>query len=111
MPDTLQATIAVSRYSVSCLPDTHPKAAHFTLYVSEHAPDRWVITRLVGKCLSANGTWDNHLVPWLRPAGWEVLHLFDRPTALRLAKQAAAELVVNGQTVADVLAQQAVRAR
>lgn len=110
MPDAPPPKVRVSRFSVSCVPDGHPLAVHFTLLVSERRRDRWAVTRLVSKCLSADGTWDHDLAPSLQPAGWDVLHHFDQATALRLAKEAAATLVVDGRTVADVLAQ-AVRAR
>lgn len=103
-PEMIATLVHVSRYTVSCLPRSHPLAVHFTLAVAETVPGRWTITNLFGECLSADSRWDPYLTPSLRPDGWDLTHRFDLPAALRLAKAEAPRLTANGVTVTEALA-------
>lgn len=50
--------------------------------------------------------WDYEMRPSEREDEWLATHRFDEAIALRLAKEAAPHVTVNGRTVADALAQQ-----
>lgn len=81
---------SVTRYQVSCLPETNRNARHFTLTVGYKGQGSWTVEHL-GTYLSDRGSWE------MEPS------LFDLETALRLAEEAAPKITVNGHTAADVL--------
>lgn len=109
--------VRVTRYLVSCLPETAPDADQFTIAVEYRGEGRWAVT-LRGACFDADGnrSWgppgDKEPVTpeeidadnaardeWLRQ------HRFDEKTAIELAARLAPTLAYSGYTVADALAQ------
>lgn len=98
-----EPTVRVTRYEVSCVPPDNIDAPHFTVAVEYRGRDLWAVVRM-GECLGTDGEWDFEPRPSSREDDWLDTHRFDLDTALRLAKEVAPELTVNGFTVADVLA-------
>ena len=95
-------TIIATRYVVSCFePDDH-EGAHFNLAVEYRGRGLWAVVRH-SQCLAADGTWSWESIPSEREDEWLATHRFDLDTALKLAKQAAPHITVNGYTVADAL--------
>jgi hypothetical protein len=92
-----------TRYIVNLLPDADPHGHVFELAVEWRGDDRWAVLRH-GRCLGINGEWDYELRPSEREDEWIAAHRFDLATALRLAKEAAPGVMVNGLTAAQALA-------
>jgi len=97
-----EPTVEVTRYAVSCLPKDHPDSFHFTLRVEYRGRDRWAVTDGFA-CLSTDSEWDYEPSSSNRDDNWIKTHRFDLDTALRLAKEQAPKLTVNGLSIADVL--------
>ncbi|MFF7190561.1 hypothetical protein ACFZAR_36325 [Streptomyces sp. NPDC008222] len=98
-----EATAQATQYVVSCVPEGHINRHHFTLNVAYRGNGSWAVID-APHCLSVNGTWDFEHVPSERTDEWIADHRFDLDTALRLAKEQAPLITVNGHTVSDVLA-------
>jgi hypothetical protein len=96
-------TVRPVAYEVSCLPEDDVNARHFTLKVEYRGEGRWAVTDGFG-CLGADGAWTYEPSPSSREDDWLATHRFDLDTALKLAKEAAPHVTVNGWTVADALA-------
>lgn len=96
-------TVRPTRYEVSCIPEDNVNARHFTLKVEYRGRGLWAVTDGVD-CLSESGEWSYERIPSNREDEWLAAHRFDLDTALRLAKEAAPKMTVNGHTVAHVLA-------
>lgn len=117
--DVPPATVQPTRYFVSCLPEGHDERSAWSLTVEYRGGGRWVVFRHALSCLGADGTWswgyqwrDGTQEPatddeWTEyHAGrdaWLAEHRFDLDTALRLAREHAPLITVNGYTVSDVL--------
>jgi hypothetical protein len=108
MPETPKPTVKATRYDVCCLPEGNVNARHFTLRVEYRGRDRWTVTDGF-LCLGKDGEWSYESIPSEREDEWLAAHRFDEETALRLAKEAAPKVTVNGHTVADALAMTAAR--
>lgn len=99
-----EPTVWPTAYEVSCFPeDDIAWAGTFTIRVERRAPDLWAVCRN-SRCLSSTGEWDYESIPSERAEEWKAAHRFDLDTALRLAKEAAPRITVNGFTVAHALA-------
>lgn len=86
-----EPTVHATRYTVSCLGEKH---FHFALSVEYRGEGKWAV--MDGPFgLFADGRRD-----WESTVG----DRFDLETALRLAREQAPLMTVNGRTVADVLA-------
>ncbi|MFI8499419.1 hypothetical protein ACIGFK_13120 [Streptomyces sp. NPDC085524] len=97
-----EPTIKPTRYVVSCFPPDSREGAHFNIAVEYRGRDLWAVVRL-GACLGADGAWSYESIPSERADEWLAEHRFDLDTALKLAKEAAPLVTVNGYTVADAL--------
>lgn len=91
-----------TRYTVNLLPETDPHGHVFEITVEYRGHGQWAILRH-GSCLGQDGEWDYELRPSGREDDWIAAHRFDLDTALRLAKEAAPSVTVNGLTAADAL--------
>jgi hypothetical protein len=89
---------------VNLLPETSMYAPVFEITVEYEGRGQWAIRHL-GWCLGHEGAWDYERRPSAREDDWIAIHRFDLDTALRLAKQQAPLVTVNGATAVDVLAQ------
>lgn len=94
------ATCQATQYEVSILPEGDVNRHSFTVTVEYRGEGRWAVTRH-GSCLGADGAWDFGVKEYDRGAAWLDGHRFDRDTALRLARDAAPYISVNGHTATD----------
>lgn len=102
----------ITQYTVSALPEGHINYHLFSVTV-DRLPQRdgsvmWAVRRM-RYCLTADGSWDWEHTPSGRTDEWLASHRHDLETALRLAREAAAHITVNGLSVDDVLARTARR--
>lgn len=112
--------VKVTKYTVNCLPeDDESDSDLFELTVEYRGVGRWGICRGSHRCLGADATWswgyawrDGAQEPatddeWTEyhegRNAWLAAHRFDEETALKLAKEAAPHVTVNGLTVTDAL--------
>ncbi len=103
---TTDAKITPTRYSVSMLPIDHREHGHFEITVEWRGDGRWAVMHM-GYCLGTDGDWEYESIPSERRDEWLATHRFDLDTALRLAKEAAPKVTVNGWTVERVLRDEA----
>lgn len=106
MPEYAYAT--ATQYTVSLLPETDINHLTYAITVDYRGHGQWAITR-GRECLSRDGGWDWEPIPSERDDDWLAEHRFDLGTALRLAKNAAPGVVVNGRTAAEALARSTAR--
>ncbi|MFI9344973.1 hypothetical protein ACIG0D_27460 [Streptomyces sp. NPDC052773] len=99
-PGQPEPTVQATRYEVSLLPEGDINRLSFTINVEYRGGDRWAVVRH-RQCMNAQGEWSWESVPSEREDEWLAEHRFDLDTALRLAKQAAPHVVVNGHTAAE----------
>jgi hypothetical protein len=104
---TPEPTVRATVYAVSCLPADHRSARHFTVRVEERSPGLYSVSDGFS-VLDKDGEWAFEPLPSEREAEWKARHRFDLETALALAKRVAPLMTVNGVTLADVLAREAV---
>lgn len=111
-PADHEPTVKATKYTVNCLPEDGIDSHVFEITVEYRGRGLWAVTRH-SQCLGADGTWDFGVKPYDRDDAWLNAHRFDLDTALRLAKEQAPKVTVNGFTVADALrmAQQRKEAR
>jgi hypothetical protein len=91
MPVPYQPQVRRIAYSVSCLPEDHIDARHFTIRVEYVSNGLWQVTD-GWSFLGADGTWSEDFSS-------HELHV-----ALDLAKEAAPKMTAGNHTVADVMA-------
>lgn len=96
-----EPTVRVTRYEVSCCPDTSINRDRFTITVEYRDDDRWAVCH-GGDTLGADGTWEFEPIP-TDDGAWLTTHRFTLDQALRLAKDAAPKLAIEGHTVAAEL--------
>lgn len=96
-------------YTVNCLPEDDINARHFALTVEYRGDGRWAVCRSGRGCLGVDGAWDYEARPSAHEDGWIAAHRFDLDTALRLAREAAPHVEVNGITVVQALARRSPR--
>lgn len=92
--------VEATRYDVSVLPHEDINRLLFTITVEYRGPGVWAVCRH-RQCLSADGVWSWESVPSERAVEWLAGHRFDLDTALKLAREAAPHLRVNGETALD----------
>lgn len=109
-PTAPQATVRATEYSVNCVPEDDINSHCFEVRVQYRGNDRYAVIRGGDMCLGADGTWDFGVKEYDRGDAWLDAHRFDLDTALKLAKEQAPLVTVNGHTVADALAMQKKRA-
>jgi hypothetical protein len=99
---TPEPTARPIRYAVNCLPEDGIDSHVFEIAVEYRGRGLWAVKRH-SQVLGADGTWDWEMRPSERDDNWLDNHRFDLDTALRLAKEQAPLVTVNGFTVADAL--------
>ena len=109
-PNVPEATVQASDYSVSCLPEDDINSIVFQIRVQYRGEGRYAVIRGGDMCLGADGTWDFGVKEYDRGDDWLNAHRFDLETALRLAKEQARLVTVNGHTVSDALSTREKRA-
>lgn len=108
--DVPEATVLATEYSVNCLDGEHLDNHLFEVRVQYRGAGRYAVIRSGDLCLGADGTWDHGVKEYDRGDDWLNAHRFDLDTALRLAKEHAPLVTVNGHTVADAIAMRQKRA-
>lgn len=94
------ATCQATEYEVSILLEGDINRSVFVITVQYRGGGRWAVTRH-GACLGINGEWSREAIPSEREDDWLATHRFDLDTALRLAREAAPHVAVNGHTAID----------
>jgi len=102
-PTVPEATVMATDYTVNCLPDDDVNSFVFQIRVQYRGDGRYAVIRGGDMCLGADGTWDHGVKEYDRGDDWLNAHRFDLDTALRLAKEQAPLVTVNGHTVSDAL--------
>lgn len=103
-PTTPEPTVHAVEYTVSCLPDNDDSDGHlYAIRVQYRGGNRYAVICLGDLCLGADGTWDHGVKEYDRGQAWLDAHRFDLDTALKLAKEQAPLVTVNGHTVTDAL--------
>lgn len=129
MTATPEPIVQATKYTVSCLPEDGLDSHVFVLTVEYRGDGRWGVYRSAYCCLGNDGTW-SYGYTWRDGAqepdsdeewteyhagrdAWLDAHRFDEETALKLAKEHAPLVTVNGRTVTEALrlAQQRQEAR
>lgn len=104
MTDIPEPTVMAVEYTVNCLPEDDYDSFAFEVRVQYRGNGRYAVIRHGHSCLGTDGTWDQGVKEYDRGDAWLDAHRFDLETALRLAKEQAPLVTVNGHTVADAIA-------
>lgn len=100
MTDQPEVLVEPTRYEVSVLPFDDINRSSFTITVEARGEGRWAVCRH-RQCLDIDGAWSWEALPSNRHDEWLATHRFDLDTALKLAREAAPHLRVNGHTALD----------
>jgi hypothetical protein len=98
--DNPTAAVTVTQYTVTVFPDEGIDSVVYDLVVEYRGHGRWAVTR-GRRCLALDGGWDFEIQPSDRDDTWLAGHRFDLDTALRLAREAAPNVRINGSTAAE----------
>jgi hypothetical protein len=103
-----EAYAIATRFAVNLLPETDINAHSYEITVDYRGNGLWAVVRH-HQCMNAQGEWSWESIPSEREDEWVAEHRFDLDTALRLAKEAAPGVTVNGCTAAEALKRAAAR--
>lgn len=109
MTNIPEPTVKAVEYTINCVPEDDFDAHVFEIRVQYRGNSRYAVIRH-SSCLGTDGTWDQGIKEYDRGQQWLDDHRFDLDTALKLAKEQAPLVTVNGYTVADAIAMQQKRA-
>jgi hypothetical protein len=109
-PTIPEATVLATEYTVNCVPEDDINGHGFEIRVQYRGAGRYAVIQHGHLCLGADGTWDQGVKEYDRGDDWLNAHRFDLDTALRLAKEQAPLVTVNGHTVSDTIRMQQTRA-
>lgn len=87
-----------TQYTFCSLPESNVNYTAYSVLVEYRGEGLWAVLRSRW-CLGVDGEWDYEPGPSSREDDWLETHRFDLETALRLAREAAPEVTVNGYTV------------
>lgn len=99
MPELPEPNAKAVLYEVSLLPEDHIDYRPFVVTVEERG-GQWAVVH-GDRCLGADGAWVRGVKPHGRGDAWLATHRFDLDTALRLAREAAPYVDVNGTTASS----------
>ena len=94
--------VRATRFEVSLLPEDDINYPFYAVAVEDRGAGRWAVVRH-RQCLGVDGEWSWESIPSEREDEWLAAHRFDLDTALRLAREAAPGVTVNGITAVEVL--------
>lgn len=104
-PPSTAATVTVSEYTVSRLPDDSVDHAVWSITIEASGHGRWAVRSRVGRCLNKSGEWEYEPLPSERAEEWLARTRWDTAeAAIEAALVAEPSLIFNGMTPADVLA-------
>lgn len=95
--------VRITEVTVSAVPEASINHSVFSVQVAWRGEEKYAVVRL-GRCLGVDGTWDYESIPSERTDEWIATHRFTYDEAYRRAIDVAPTIMVNGFTVADVLA-------
>jgi hypothetical protein len=96
---TPEPEVRAISYVVTAAPDwSHPDRSLWDIEVHERGGGKWGVYNRT-RCLGSDGEWSWESIPSERRDEWLAEHRFDLDTALRLAKEQAPHVTVNGLTV------------
>lgn len=98
-----EPAVQAVEYTVNCVPEDDLESHLFEVRVQYRGAGRYAVIQHGHLCLGADGTWDHGIKEYDRGDDWLNTHRFDLDTALRLAKEAAPHVTVNGHTVTDAI--------
>jgi hypothetical protein len=98
----LDAHALPTTYTVSCLPEDDHEAHAWAITVEWRGSGSWAVKH-GAYCLGSGNTWSYEMRPSSREDDWLTTHRFPLEEALRLAKQAAPHITVNGLTPAGLI--------
>lgn len=90
----------VTTYEVGLFPLDHEGSSVYNLRVEYRGKDLWGVFRSKW-CLGSDGEWDWEPVPSDRDDEWAAAHRFGLDTALKLARQHAPGVTMNGKTAVE----------
>ncbi|HXM55361.1 MAG TPA: hypothetical protein VOB72_08220 [Candidatus Dormibacteraeota bacterium] len=93
----------VTEYTICALPEDDINHGSFAVKVAYRGRGLWAVVRH-RYCLGRDGEWDYESMPSGRTDEWLAEHRFTEAEALRLAREAAPHIRVNGMTAAEVQA-------
>jgi len=102
-PTTPEPAVQAVEYTVNCLPEDNINSLLYEIRVQYRGNGRYAVIRGGDMCLGSDGTWDYGVKAYDRDDDWLNAHRFDLDTAIRLAKEQAPLVTVNGRTVTDAL--------
>ena len=105
-----EPVVQAIEYSINCVPEDDLDSHVFEIRVQYRGNGRYAVIQHGHLCLGADGTWDQGVKEYDRGDAWLDAHRFDLDTAIRLAKEQAPLVTVNGHTVADAIAMRQKRA-
>lgn len=96
--------VRATQYEVSILPEDDINYRLYAVQVRRRSDGEWmVVNRAMDACYGLDGVWADGVKPYGRGDDWVRAHRFDEETALRLAREAAPQVTVNGITAAQAL--------
>ena len=95
--------VRVTRYEVSLLPESYADADSWAITVEYCRNGTWGVFR-GRRSLGSDGLWDWENGDNLADDDWLASHRFGLETALKLAREYAPKVSVNGLTPADIFA-------
>lgn len=104
------AHVRATEYVVNCVPEDDINAPAFEITVAYRGRGLWAVKRH-SFCLGTSGAWDYEFIPSGREDEWLAEHRFPLDRALHLARAAAPNVVVNGHTVTEALADALARSK
>jgi len=96
----------LTEVTVSAIPEGNVNHTLYSVKVQWRGGETYAVERH-GQVLGSDGEWDYEPLPSSREDDWIATHRFTYDRAHQLACEAATHVVVNGFTVADVLARSA----
>lgn len=93
----------VTEYRVSAAPLDDYEGSRFALIVRWNRTGSWMIIDGLEppSYIGADGRWSWEALPGDPPEGWRDAYRFDLPTALRIARETAPKVKINGRTWAE----------
>jgi hypothetical protein len=103
MDEAADVVEQVTEYRVSAAPLDHPEGWRFALIVRWNRTGTWMVTDGASPpdYMGADGLWSWESGVDRDAEGWRDAYKFDLETALRIAREAAPKVVINGWTWAQ----------
>lgn len=98
--------LTVTQFTLSVLPEDNVNYRHYAVRVEYGRGEGWAVRNAIGDCLGADGEWMFDGARFIEDpdakAAWLAEHRFDLSTAMKLARDAAPDVTINGRTARQV---------